>query len=204
MRFVDVTKSYGNTVVMQGFSADLQDGAVHCILGPSGCGKTTFLRLVLGLEQPDQGLVEKADDARCVAVFQEDRLCENLSISANIRLPHGRLDPQAREVLRFDMERLLDKVGLAGLAGRPVHALSGGMKRRVALLRAVMTPSSVIVFDEPLKGLDGETKRRVMEVLEPLLEAKTVLWVTHDPADQAYFESPYVWTMSSGALRRRG
>ena len=202
MRLVDVMKSYGETTVMQGFSADLQDGAVHCILGPSGCGKTTFLRLVLGLEQPDQGLVEKADDARCVAVFQEDRLCENLSISANIRLPHGRLDPQARELLRFDMERLLDKVGLDGLAGRPVYELSGGMKRRVALLRAVMAPSSIIVFDEPLKGLDGETKHRVMEFLVPLLKEKTVLWVTHDPTDRTYFESPYVWTMSSETLRR--
>lgn len=201
MKFNNVSKNFGNLNVLKNFSCDLSDNETHIVMGASGCGKTTFLRLLLDLEQPDEGTINGLDGKSMAAVFQENRLCENLSVLTNILLPHTKKDTISRNKIASEVTVMLEKVGLLNLESQKVTELSGGMKRRVALLRAVMADCDTVVFDEPLKGLDIETKKHTMEALAPRLKGKTVIWITHDKSDCNYFKNCRIWNLTSTGLR---
>lgn len=173
----EVTKSYGDNVVLSRFSHKFRAGQTTAIMGASGCGKTTLLSLVTGLSKPDSGRIEVPSDAAFSAVFQEDRLCDNLTASANIRLVTGNTRTSA------EISQALTAVGVPGCDDKPVRELSGGMKRRVALVRALLAEYSVIVLDEPFKGLDENTRTRTAEFCRKMLSGKTAVVVTHDRRD---------------------
>lgn len=169
-------KAYGENRVLLGFSGTIAAGKTTAIMAPSGRGKTTLLRILMGLEQPDSGSITGLQGVRRSAVFQEDRLCENLSPVSNIRLvcPHTK---------HADILNALEQVGLSACAAQPVRELSGGMRRRVALLRALLAEYDVLFLDEPFKGLDAETKEVVITYTRRQTNGKTVLLVTHDPEE---------------------
>lgn len=185
-----VCKRFDNAIVLQNACATFSCGQTHCIMGASGGGKTTLFRMMMGLESPDQGRIAGMERKRCAAVFQEDRLCENLSVAANIRMPHAGLRGRDKQRFLQRCEDLLRGMGMHETLTRPVHELSGGMKRRVAVARAVLADADVFFFDEPLKGLDEKTEQRVMTTIAPLLAGKTVFWATHREGDLRYFSSP--------------
>ena len=171
---VNITKKFSDNTVLDNFTHDFADGKVTAVLGKSGCGKSTLLNILMGLLEPDSGEVIRGEGERISAVFQEDRLCENLTASANIRLVTGR---------RYTREQIaaeLAAVGLGDCADKPVRELSGGMKRRTALLRALLTEYDVLFLDEPFKGLDADTKRTVLDYCKRKTAGKTVVFVTHD------------------------
>ena len=152
-------------------------------MAPSGVGKTTLLRILLGLEASDSGLVEGRDGLRLSAVFQEDRLCANLSPVSNIRLVTG------SSLSRQEILSALAQAGLSDCAGQPARELSGGQRRRVALLRALLAPWDLLLLDEPFKGLDTETRKQIMDYVLLHFHKKpgrTVLLVTHDESEAAY------------------
>ena len=174
MRAENICKAFGENVVLNKFTADFPDGSATAVMGRSGCGKSTLLMILMGLLPADSGVVDAPENRRISAVFQEDRLCENLTVSANIRLVTGK---------RLSAEELnghLSAVGLEGCADKPVRELSGGMKRRTALLRAVLAEYDILFLDEPFKGLDEDTRLRVMEYTKKMTAGKTVVFVTHD------------------------
>ena len=172
MKITNVNKSYENKAVLHNFSATFAEGRITAIMGPSGCGKTTLLRLLLGLEAPESGEILH-EGKTLAAVFQEDRLSEPLSAVSNIRL----VSPKST---RQEARALLSSLGLAGAEDQPVSTLSGGMRRRVALARAIAADADAIFLDEPFSALDGTTKKEVMAVVKEYLKGKTVLLVTHD------------------------
>ncbi len=174
LRAEGLSKSYGENAVLSGFTHIFPAGKTTAVMGASGCGKTTLLGLLTGLIRPDGGSVSGAVFS---AVFQEDRLCENLTAAANIRLVTGRTRSSG------DISRALAAVGLADCADKPVRELSGGMKRRVALVRALLAEYSAIVLDEPFKGLDEATGAQVAEYCRRMLTGKTAVLVTHDSSD---------------------
>lgn len=182
----ELNKSFGDTAVFKEFSAEFEDGSVTCIMGSSGIGKTTLLRILMGLEDYDSGHITGLENKTMAAVFQEDRLCENLTVSANIRMTGGK---DEKGISEKDVVKYLEIIGMKDMAGKQVSELSGGMKRRVAILRAVLADRDIVFFDEPLKGLDQETEKKVMETIVPLLKDKTVLWVTHREDEAAYFKN---------------
>lgn len=142
----NLSKSYGETVVFRNFSARLPLGETTVITGVSGGGKTTLLRLILGLETPDGGEIAGVP-ARRAAVFQEDRLCPQLTALENVLLTAGRKkERKARDILA--------RLGLGESLAVPAAELSGGMRRRCALARALCAESDLLVLDEPFKGLD--------------------------------------------------
>lgn len=174
-----ISKSYGKTQALSDFSHCFPSGGRCCILGSSGCGKTTLLRIIAGLETPDSGSISGLSHQKISAVFQEDRLIENLSAEKNILLT------ARRGFTRPDARALLAELGMEEGAGKPVSALSGGMKRRVAIARALAAAYDLLLLDEPLGGLDADTRLRVLNVISAHAQGHTLICVTHDPAAAA-------------------
>ena len=197
----DVTVRLGERDVLSHVTADFAAGRVHVVRGASGAGKTTLLRLLMGLVEPISGSVARLEGARLAAAFQEDRLLDSLTISANVRLPHGGVRGPERARLLDETRRALAAVGMAGLESARAGELSGGQRRRVSLLRAGLATSDVVFLDEPLSGLDEGSSRATMAWLLPRLEAKTVLWVTHSAEEAAALPAPVLWTVDGGCVR---
>ena len=169
-------KAFGGKAVLQDFSCELEEGRVTALMAPSGAGKTTLLRILLGLETADSGEITSLSGKRLAAVFQEDRLLDFMTPVDNIRLPEPKLE---RAVILREMAAM----GLTGCETQPVRELSGGTRRRVALLRALLCGADVIALDEPFKGLDAATRARDIDETKRLCRGKTVLMVTHEAAE---------------------
>ena len=170
----NLCKAYGSKPVLQDFSCVIPAGKVTGLMAPSGAGKTTFLRILMGFEHADSGVIQGLDSLRFSAVFQEDRLCENLTPVSNLRLVSPVLSVA-------DAAAALRGVGLADCLTQPVRELSGGMCRRVAIFRALLAEYDLLFLDEPFKGLDEETKAHVIADTRRRCAGRTVLFVTHDP-----------------------
>lgn len=177
IRVRNLCKSYNGRPVLRNVTFTAGPG-VTCVMAPSGCGKTTLLRILLGLETADGGTVE-GTDCRWAAVFQEDRLLEHLDAAGNLRFVLGREYDGARAFA------VLAELGLEDVGAKPVREYSGGMRRRLALARALLAESEALALDEPFAGLDVETRHQAREVLRRRAGARTVLLVTHDPEDAA-------------------
>jgi NitT/TauT family transport system ATP-binding protein len=150
------------------------EGKINCFMGPSGIGKTTLINILLGLTAPDSGEVQGIQGKRISVIFQEDRLIEHLDAVKNIKLVCDRAMPVSI------IEQELVKVNLSDYQNKPVKNLSGGMRRRVAVVRAMLAVSDIIIMDEPFKGLDDELKKLVIEYVKQKSAGKTVIIVTHD------------------------
>ena len=159
-----VYKDFGRGPVLRDVSLTVRQGETVCLMGPSGLGKTTLLRCVAGLERPESGSVTGVPE-RLGYVFQEDRLCGVFSAVANVR--H------------------LEELGLAGSARRPVSQLSGGMRRRVAIARAVCAGPQLLLLDEAFKGLDDQCRRDTVAYIRRHTPGASLLCVTHDPEEAA-------------------
>ncbi len=172
-------KQYGETVVFDGFSECLAAGETTVLMGPSGCGKTTLFKLLMGLERPDGGRISGVPQKKA-AVFQEDRLFEGFSAAANIRAVLGR---------KASGEQIVSELTVLGLSGAalscPVSKLSGGMRRRVAIGRAVLAESEILFLDEPFDGLDPESKAAAVSYIKRRSAGKTVLFITHEEDEAA-------------------
>lgn len=178
-----VRKSYGEKQVLLHFSHRFPAGRTSCILGPSGCGKTTLLRLIASLEAPDSGEISGIAGQKNSAVFQENRLFENLTVERNLLLT------ACRGFARADALDLLDELGLSKEARKSVRSLSGGMQRRVAVARALAADYSLLLLDEPFTGLDAPTRKRTLETVARRSSGRTVLLVTHEISDAALLDA---------------
>lgn len=177
-----LSKSYENKAVWEQLNLSIPLGGRVALMGQSGCGKTTLLRILMGLERQDSGTVEGMPP-RLSAVFQEDRLCPEFSAVENVKLvmqTHKSGRRKRRENPEEEIRKHLSMLGLVGSLDKPVETLSGGMKRRVAIARAYLAPSDMLLLDEPLKGLDEATKKQTLEWMQKMRGERTVLLVTHD------------------------
>lgn len=170
----NLNKSYGEKEVLKNFSARISGSGITCIMGPSGCGKTTLMNILLGLEQADSGELTGVPE-RAGAVFQEDRLCEDFSTAANIRMACS------RRITEDEIADQLDRLGLSDILHKKTAGLSGGMKRRAAIARALLAAGDMIFMDEPFKGLDDETRRAVIREVKKC--GRPLVIITHDPED---------------------
>jgi NitT/TauT family transport system ATP-binding protein len=192
----------GPVRALQGFDIEVYEGEFLSVVGPSGCGKSTFLNVLLGLIKPDSG--ELTLNGRRISgpgtdramVFQEFGLLPWRTVQHNIELGLE-LKGVAVETRRSISARFVDMVGLAGFEGHYPHELSGGMKQRVGLARALATDPDVLLMDEPFAALDAQTRDLMqVELLRIWQEArKTVLFVTHQ-IDEAIYLSDRVMVMT--------
>lgn len=175
-----ICKSYGGRSVLQGYSLTMEPGQRYVLMAPSGAGKTTLLRILTGLDSADAGQVSGMPE-HVGMVFQEDRLCEDCDAVCNIMLGASGADAGQvrREAALILPESCLDQ---------PVRALSGGMRRRVALLRAALSDAEVLILDEPFAGLDEENRARTATYLLDRLHGRTLLVTTHREEDAALLQ----------------
>ncbi len=175
IRLESVSKSYDGIPVLENVSFSLQDGEAVCVTGSSGIGKTTLLRILMGLEAPDAGRVTGARGVRFAAVFQEDRLLERLSAVENALFVCGEaLGEQS-------LSAAFAAVGLSpDDIAKPVRELSGGQRRRTALVRALLCPSDILVLDEPFTGLDDAARALCLDAVRAMRAGRALVCVTHD------------------------
>lgn len=175
IRVQNLCKTYGDHVVLHNLSFTAGVGITR-ILGRSGAGKTTLLRILLGLDQPDSGSLF-GTNCRWAAVFQEDRLLGHLDAENNLRFALGSAYNAAAA------KTLLGELGLADVGSKPICEYSGGMKRRLALARALLAPSDALILDEPFTGLDEENRSIALRCILHAAQTKPVLLASHEALD---------------------
>ncbi len=168
-----LAKAYGDKKVLEDYSAVFSGGSCTCIMGDSGLGKTTLLHILMGLTPPDSGSIKGLAGLKISAVFQEDRLCESFNAVANIGFACGKkTEPTV-------IAAHLTALGLGDSLNQPVRELSGGMRRRVAICRAVLAAGQALFLDEPFKGLDEQNKELTANYIRRYSRGITTLMVTH-------------------------
>lgn len=196
IRFEHIHKAFGELLVLDDLSLDIETGKTTVIMGPSGTGKSVFLKLLVGLLEPDEGRIfvtgeevtgAREKDLRRIRMrlgmmFQEGALFDSMTVYENISFPlrrHTRMkEPEMREVVAERLER----VGLPGTEGMLPSELSGGMRRRVGLARAIVLDPQIVLFDEPTSGLDPVTSDSVDELIAEMKAAMGITFVviSHD------------------------
>jgi NitT/TauT family transport system ATP-binding protein len=177
------------TVAIQDSTLTVDDGEFVSVVGPSGCGKTTLLRIVSGLVAPTSGDVYRGTDD-IGYVFQDDTLLPWRTVQRNVELP-AELRGLPRDERRRRAGEAIARVGLAGFARHRPRTLSGGMRMRVSLARALTLRPKLFLFDEPLGALDEITRARLGDELQSLYTAErfAALFVTHSVAEAVYLST---------------
>lgn len=179
LELAHVSKSYHGTAVLRDVTASYERGQTYYFRSPSGSGKTTLFRLIAGLEEPDKAMEEDISStageierhgSRISMVFQEDRLCEEYSALVNVDMVTGDRERSRAHLCQLLVEEDLHK---------PCRELSGGMKRRVAVARAMAAGGDVILLDEPFAGLDAESRRRTEQYIHNFGKDSALLVATH-------------------------
>jgi NitT/TauT family transport system ATP-binding protein len=180
-----------NTVALENISASIAAGEFVALLGPSGCGKSTLLRLLAGLESPSTGRIDWPGGAPAPGgigfVFQDATLMPWASAAENVFLPL-KLRGKSRAQTRDAVQAALEQVGLGEFAGAKPAALSGGMRMRVSIARALVSEPELLLMDEPFAALDEFTRFRLQADLRAVWQrtGKTIVFVTHSIYEAAY------------------
>ena len=206
IKFVDVELAFDDQVILNKVNFTVRQGDMRIVLGGSGSGKSTIINLILGLIKPDAGLIfvdgteiTKLDDMELTRirknigmVFQEGALFDSLSVYDNVayRLHEARID---EEEVEHEVVRMLQFVGLEDAIDKMPVELSGGMRRRVGIARALVGSPGIVLFDEPTAGLDPPTARTICELAIKLrdLEDVSSIFVTHEMNNVEYISSQY-------------
>jgi phospholipid/cholesterol/gamma-HCH transport system ATP-binding protein len=194
--FENVFKAFGPRQVLRDVSFQVRSGETLCILGRSGTGKSVTLKLLMALLKPDQGSIKVDQDditqlnekglskvrRRMGFLFQDSALFDSLTLYENLALPLRRLTEKTIEEIDFDIDKTLGNLGLRGDKEKMPAALSGGMRKRAGLARALVLEPSILLADEPSSGLDRITASEIDELLlrQKAEHGTTILVVTHD------------------------
>lgn len=196
MKLQSIKKLYGNRTVLKDFSFEIEEGKITSILGPSGCGKTTLLNIIAGLIPYEGEIIDGHE--KISYVFQNQRLLPNLTVRQNLDfvIKSIIIDRQERKKM---IENVLKDMELSDRIDDYASELSGGMAQRVSIARAFLYPSTLILMDEALKGLDIALKKKITREFLSLWEKgkKTVLAVSHD-IDEALELSDRIIVLNSG------
>ncbi len=209
----NVSRRFDTVLALDDVSLTVEDGAFLALLGPSGCGKTTLLRLVAGFEKLSAGRISlngrqvageaqhvPPEERQVAMVFQSYALWPHMSVAENVAFPLSVARVPAPEARRR-LERALEAVGLAQLAGRRPEALSGGQRQRVALARALVQEARVVLCDEPLANLDIHLRAAMLDEFRRLHRetGRTFVYVTHDQSEALALASQ-VAVLNGGVL----
>lgn len=213
----NISKAFGNFKALKNVSLEVPSGELVALLGPSGCGKTTLLRIIAGLETPDEGSVlfdekdytrEKAAKRKVGFVFQHYALFRHMTVFENVAFGM-KVKPKSqrpsKEQIREKVHALLELVQLDWLADRYPSQLSGGQRQRIALARALAVEPSILLLDEPFGALDAQVRKDLRKWLRNLHEELhiTSIFVTHDQ-EEAMELANYIVIMHEGLVAQHG
>ena len=219
VNFINVTKSYGSTQVLEEFSLQIKDGEFVSFLGPSGCGKTTSLRMVSGLEEnttgeiyignnlvsaPEQKVMVAPEKRNVGMVFQSYAVWPHMNVFDNIAYPLNVAKKSASEI-KEKVNEIISIVELDGLSKRMPNQLSGGQQQRVALARGLVSRPQVLLLDEPLSNLDAKLREKMREDIRRIQQdfGITCIYVTHDQLE-AFTMSDKIVVMNKGVIEQIG
>lgn len=182
IKTINLNKKFLDQVIFENLNIEIKKGRFNAVIGTSGRGKTTLLNILMGLDRDYSGKVE-IEKLDMSVVFQENRLLESLSIYENINF-----------VLEKDFDsdfinRHLNMVGLDIDCSKKVNKLSGGMKRRVAILRCILKKADIYILDEPFKEMDDDSYKKVLDYTKKYLYSKTVIFTTHRLDEISFFDA---------------
>lgn len=169
----DITKTFDSEIVLKKFSWTIEENKFNFLMGESGIGKTTLINILMGIIKPDSGEIYGVEGRKISAVFQENRLLEDFDAITNIKLV------TSKDTSDEEITILLRELGLDDSLNKKVSQFSGGMKRRLAIGRALITKADIVIMDEPFKGLDKELYLKTINYVKEKLKDKTVIIVTH-------------------------
>ncbi len=213
VNFIDISKSYGNTMILDEFNLTVHENEFVTLLGPSGCGKTTTLRILGGFETPDQGKVLfegkditdlPANERNLNTVFQKYSLFPHMSIAENIAFGL-KISKKSKAYIQDKIKYALKLVNLDGFEKRSIDSLSGGQQQRIAIARAIVNEPKLLLLDEPLGALDLKLRQSMQYELIRLKEELgiTFLYVTHDQ-EEALTMSDSIVVMNQGYIQQIG
>ena len=178
IQIVNVSKKFDKKTIFKNLTLEFEEGITTSIMAPSGFGKTTLINMISGLDKNYEGRINfaKIKQKDIIVMFQEDRLIENLSVFRNLKLVSKNTNKIVDLLIDFELESKIDE---------KVSKLSGGEKRRVALIRTLLTNKKVMILDEPFNGLDDMTKKKIFAYLKKYQKEndKTFILVLHDHND---------------------
>ncbi|MEA4973275.1 MAG: ATP-binding cassette domain-containing protein [Candidatus Metalachnospira sp.] len=174
MELNKITKSYDGRMVLDRFSLAVENGRTVCLFGESGCGKTTILNIISGLTEIDSGEVKGTKGKRISYLFQEDRLLESATAEENIMLSTKNMELSKKIIEVCDISDYLNLYP---------SQMSGGMKRRVAIARAVAFDGEIVLLDEPFNGIDTKRVEKAADFLREFLMSKICIVVSHSLND---------------------
>lgn len=189
-----VTKRFDGKLILDRVDAELPAPGMTALLGASGIGKTTLARMLLGLDADYSGEITGLPH-RCACVFQEDRLLMQLTAAENVRFvaPH---------IGNAELREGFARLGIEADMHTPVSQLSGGMKRRVSILRALLSDGQLVVMDEPMKGLDEAIARQTAAYCREKLKGRTLLYITHAAEEIAWLGIENILQLENGKIHK--
>ena len=207
----NVTKSFGDNVILKDFDFKVKKDEFLTILGPSGCGKTTILRLIGGFEEPDEGkilfngedITEKEPYERKInTVFQKYALFPHMNVYNNIAFGLN-IKKMDKNLIKERVKEVLKLVNLAGFENREIESLSGGQQQRIAIARALVNEPEVLLLDEPLGALDLKLRQAMQIELKRIQKSVgiTFIYVTHDQ-EEALSMSDTVVVLNNGEIQQ--
>lgn len=205
----DISKSAAKSVILDKIQFDVSEGEFFSILGPSGCGKTTLLRILIGLENADSGVILKdgkeithlkPSERKMGIVFQNYALFENMTVFENIRYAL-KFGPGSKADADEISKKLLKQMGLEDHADKKPRHLSGGQQQRVAIARTLAFNPDIILFDEPMSALDVPTRLGLRKELKKIQRqyGTTMIYITHDQ-EEAFAMSDRIMVMDTATV----
>lgn len=213
IEFIDISKSYDGSLILDEFNLTVQENEFVTLLGPSGCGKTTTLRMLGGFETPDTGKIMfdgqdithvPANERKLNTVFQKYSLFPHMTIAENIAFGL-KISKKSKSYIEDKVRYALKLVNLEGFEHRSVDSLSGGQQQRIAIARAIVNEPKVLLLDEPLGALDLKLRQNMQYELMRLKEELgiTFIYVTHDQ-EEALTMSDKIVVMNQGYIQQIG
>lgn len=199
----NLNKSFQGKKIFENFSMILNSSQINCIIGVSGGGKSTLLNMIAGLLKKDSGTIEGVNEEEISYIFQEDRLLSWLTIRENMELfIYNYYDKEEAEEL---MKKIFKLLNIEETFKEYPENLSGGMRQRVNIARALIKPSKLILMDEPFKSLDYKTKYLIIKELKEVFqkEKRMVIFVTHD-VEEAIFMDGKIYVLGGRPFEVKG
>ncbi|MDU3751385.1 MAG: ABC transporter ATP-binding protein [Peptoniphilus rhinitidis] len=207
----NITKSFGDNVILKNFDFKVKKNEFLTILGPSGCGKTTILRLIGGFEEPDEGEIlfngeditnKEPYERKINTVFQKYALFPHMNVYKNIAFGLN-IKKMEKNVIKEKVSEVLKLVNLEGFENREIESLSGGQQQRIAIARALVNEPEVLLLDEPLGALDLKLRQAMQIELKKIQKSVgiTFIYVTHDQ-EEALSMSDTVVVLNNGEIQQ--